>query len=103
MPLQGASRPISEGVSNGIKMALEEAGDRAGDISVTYESLDDATAQAGALDAGGDLGERPQARRRTTATAVYIGELNSGATAVSLPILNEAGVAQISRRTRRWA
>ena len=29
-------------------------------------------------------------------TAVYIGEFNSGATAVSMPILNEAGVPQIS-------
>src|SRR6185437_4801922 len=29
-------------------------------------------------------------------TAVYLGEFNSGATAISLPILNEAGVPQIS-------
>ena len=50
LPLQGASRPISVAVSNGIKMALDEADGRAGDIAIAYESLDDSTAQAG-LDA----------------------------------------------------
>jgi branched-chain amino acid transport system substrate-binding protein len=98
LPLQGASRPISEGVSNGIRMALDEAGNRAGEFSVTYESLDDSTAQAGAW-----TPEATSANARRVAqhdgTAVYIGELNSGATAVSLPILNEAGVPQISTNT----
>jgi branched-chain amino acid transport system substrate-binding protein len=98
LPLQGASRPISEGVSNGIRMALGDAGDRAGDFSVRYVSLDDSTAQAGAW-----TPEATSANARKVAqhdgTAIYIGELNSGATAVSLPILNEAGVPQISTNT----
>ena len=60
-----------------------------------YESLDDSTAQAGRLE--------PSATSRTRCKAAtdestigYIGEFNSGATAVSLPILNEAGIAQVS-------
>jgi branched-chain amino acid transport system substrate-binding protein len=95
LPLQGASRPQTTALVNGIKLALEQAGGKAGDISVNYESLDDSTAQAGswtpeatqtnALKAAGD-----------DSTAVYIGEFNSGASAVSIPILNEAGVPQIS-------
>ena len=32
---------------NGIKLALEQAGNKAGDFTVKYESLDDSTAQAG--------------------------------------------------------
>jgi branched-chain amino acid transport system substrate-binding protein len=98
LPLQGASRPISEAVSNGIEMALDEAGGRAGDAAVTYESLDDSTAQAGAW-----TPEATSANARKVAQhdgpVVYIGELNSGATAVSLPILNEAGIPQISTNT----
>ena len=80
---------------NGAKLALEQAGNKAGDISVTYEPLDDSTAQAGTW-----TPEATSANARKAAqdesTAVYFGEFNSGATAVSLPILNEAGVAQIS-------
>jgi branched-chain amino acid transport system substrate-binding protein len=98
LPLQGASRPISEAVSNGIKMAIDEAGARAGDATIEYVSLDDSTAQAGAW-----TPEATSANARRVAQhdgpVVYIGELNSGATAVSLPILNEAGIPQISTNT----
>jgi branched-chain amino acid transport system substrate-binding protein len=98
LPLQGASRPISEAVSNGIRMALDEAGGRAGDVQVRYESLDDSTAQAGAW-----TPEATSANARKVVQhdgpVIYIGELNSGATAVSLPILNEAGIPQISTNT----
>jgi branched-chain amino acid transport system substrate-binding protein len=95
LPLQGASRPQTTALVNGIKLALDQAGGKAGDFTVKYESLDDSTAQAGswtpeatqanALKAAGD-----------ESTGVYIGEFNSGASAVSIPILNEAGVPQIS-------
>jgi branched-chain amino acid transport system substrate-binding protein len=95
LPLQGAPRAQSEAVVNGAKLALEQAGGRAGDIRVTYRSLDDATAQAGSW-----TPEATQANARRAAqddsTAVYIGEFNSGASAVSIPILNEAGIPQIS-------
>ena len=98
LPLQGASRPISVAVSNGIKMALDEAGGRAGDIAISYESLDDSTAQAGAWT---PEATSSNARKVTQhdGPVVYIGELNSGATAISLPILNEAGIPQISTNT----
>jgi branched-chain amino acid transport system substrate-binding protein len=95
LPLQGASRPQTTALVNGIKLALDQAGGKAGDFTINYQSLDDSTAQAGswtpeatqanALKAAGD-----------SSTAVYIGEFNSGASAVSIPILNEAGVPQIS-------
>jgi branched-chain amino acid transport system substrate-binding protein len=94
-PLQGAGRAQSEAAVNGAKLALEQAGGKAGKISVTYKPLDDSTAQAANW-----TPEATSANARKAAqddkTAVYIGEFNSGATAVSLPILNEAGIAQIS-------
>jgi branched-chain amino acid transport system substrate-binding protein len=95
LPLQGASRPQTTAMVNGIKLALEQAGDKAGDFSIKYQSLDDSTAQAGSW-----TPEATQANARKVAqddsAAVYIGEFNSGASAVSIPILNEAGVPQIS-------
>ena len=51
LPLQGASRPQTTAMVNGIKLALEQVGSKAGDITVTYKSLDDSTAQAGYMDA----------------------------------------------------
>jgi branched-chain amino acid transport system substrate-binding protein len=95
LPLQGASRPQTTAMVNGIKLALKQAGDKAGDFSIKYQSLDDSTAQAGSW-----TPEATQANARKVAqddsAAVYIGEFNSGASAVSIPILNEAGVPQIS-------
>jgi branched-chain amino acid transport system substrate-binding protein len=95
LPLQGASRPQTTAMVSGIKLALEQAGGKAGDFTVKYESLDDSTAQAGTW-----TPEATQANARKVAqddaAGVYIGEFNSGASAVSIPILNEAGMPQIS-------
>ena len=94
-PLQGAGRGPSLAAVNGAKLALEQVGGKAGDVTVTYKSLDDSTAQAGTW-----TPETTSANARKAAqddsTAIYLGEFNSGATAVSLPILNESGVPQIS-------
>jgi branched-chain amino acid transport system substrate-binding protein len=95
LPLQGASRPQTTALVNGVKLALDQAGGKAGDFTIKYESLDDSTAQAGSW-----TPEATQSNARKAAqdssTAVYLGEFNSGASAVSIPILNEAGVPQIS-------
>ena len=47
LPLQGASRPQTTAMVEGIRLALEEAGGKAGDYRIKYTSLDDSTAQAG--------------------------------------------------------
>jgi branched-chain amino acid transport system substrate-binding protein len=95
LPLQGASRPQTTSLVNGAKLALEQAGGKAGDFTINYQSLDDSTAQAGSW-----TPEATQANARKVAqddnAAAYIGEFNSGASAVSIPILDEAGVPQIS-------
>ena len=95
LPLQGAQRPQTTDMVKGIELALEQVGGRAGDVTVDYKSLDDSTAQAGSW-----TPEAVSANARKAAqddsTAVYIGEFNSGGSAVSIPILNEAGVPQIS-------
>ena len=52
LPLQGASKDQTGAMVQGIRLALEEAGGKAGDYTVNYQSLDDSTAQAGNWDPG---------------------------------------------------
>jgi len=95
MPLQGDSRPQSQSVVNGEKLALEEAGGKVGNFTIKYVSLDDATAAAGKWEPGATSGNARKAAQDKT-TIAYLGEFNSGASAISIPILNEAGILQIS-------
>ncbi|MGZ4277494.1 MAG: branched-chain amino acid ABC transporter substrate-binding protein [Solirubrobacteraceae bacterium] len=95
LPLQGDSRPQSESVVNGEKLALQEAGGKVGKFTIKYVSLDDATAAAGKWDPGQTSANARKAAQDSS-TIVYLGEFNSGATAISLPILNEANVLQVS-------
>jgi branched-chain amino acid transport system substrate-binding protein len=95
LPLQGDSRPQSEDVVRGIKLALDQAGGKAGNFTLKYVSLDDATASAGKWDPGQTSANARKVVGDDSAIG-YIGEFNSGASAISLPILNEAGIAMVS-------
>ncbi len=95
LPLQGDSRPQSESVINGEKLALEAAGGKIGDFTIKYVSLDDATAAAGKWDPGAVSSNARKAAQDKT-TIAYLGEFNSGASAISIPIINQAGILQIS-------
>jgi branched-chain amino acid transport system substrate-binding protein len=95
LPLQGASRPQTTAMVEGIRLALEQAGGKAGEFTIKYTSLDDSTAQAGTW-----TPEQASANARRVAqddnAIAYLGEFNSGASAISIPILNEVPIAQIS-------
>ena len=95
LPLQGASRPQTTAMVEGIRLALQQNNGKAGDLTVKYTSLDDSTAQAGTW-----TPEATQANARRVAqddaAVAYIGEFNSGASAISIPLLNEVPIAQIS-------
>jgi len=95
LPLQGASTAQTDPLVNGIKLALDQAGGKAGQWTVNYQSLDDSTAAAGKWDPG-----QTAANARKVASdpkaVYYIGEFNSGASEVSIPILNQAGIPQVS-------
>jgi len=95
LPLQGSSRPQSEDVINGEKLALKQHGGKAGDIKIKYVSLDDATASAGQWDAGATKANARKAAQDDS-TIAYLGEFNSGASANSIPTTNEAGILQVS-------
>jgi branched-chain amino acid transport system substrate-binding protein len=95
VPLQGASRVSTEALVNGAKLAVEQAGNKAGAHTIKYVPLDDSTAQAGNWTPEATSANALKAAQDDS-TAVYIGEFNSGASKVSIPILSEAGVPQIS-------
>ena len=95
LPLQGDSRPQSESVVNGEKLALEEANGKVGKFTIKYVSLDDSTAAAGKWEPGQVSSNARKAAQDKT-TIAYLGEFNSGASAISIPVINEAGVLQIS-------
>jgi branched-chain amino acid transport system substrate-binding protein len=95
LPLQGASSAQTGPLVNGMKLALSQAGNKAGKYTVKYTSLDDSTPAAGKWDPG-----QTAANARKVAgdpkAAYYIGEFNSGASEISIPILNQAGVPMVS-------
>ena len=81
LPLQGDSRPQSTDVVNGEKLALEEAGGKVGKFTIKYVSLDDSTAAAGKWDPGQTSSDARKAAQDPS-TIVYLGEFNSGASAI---------------------
>jgi branched-chain amino acid transport system substrate-binding protein len=95
LPLQGASGTNSKALINGIKLALQQANNKAGNYTINYQSLDDSVAQTGKWDPGQTSSDARKAAQDKS-TILYIGEFNSGASAISIPILNRAGIGQIS-------
>jgi branched-chain amino acid transport system substrate-binding protein len=96
LPLKGAVNAQTLPTVNGIKLALSQAGGKAGQWTVNYISLDDSTATS---PTNYDLNVcAADARRAATdpKTVYYIGEFNSGCSKVVIPILNQAGVPQVS-------
>jgi branched-chain amino acid transport system substrate-binding protein len=94
-PLQGATSGQAEGIVDGAKLALRVAGAKVGQYTIRYVSLDDSTAATGATSNAAVARNATRAAGDPT-TIAYLGEFNSGATEVSLPILNRAGIAQVS-------
>jgi branched-chain amino acid transport system substrate-binding protein len=95
LPLQGASTAQTDPLVNGIKLALSEAGGKAGPFTVKYTSLDDSTAAAGEWDPGQTAANARKVAADPKAV-YYMGEFNSGASEISIPILNTAGIPMVS-------
>ena len=94
-PQHGASRVNAAAVVGGEIMALSQSHYRLGHFRIVFKSLDDSTPQRGEWDPGQTtLNARIAANDPTTIG--YIGEFNSGASAISIPLLNRIGIAQIS-------
>jgi branched-chain amino acid transport system substrate-binding protein len=95
LPMQGASSAQTIPLVNGIKLALAQANNKAGKFTVNYTVLDDSTAAAGKWDPGQTAANARKVAADPKAV-YYMGEFNSGASEVSIPILNQAGIPQVS-------
>lgn len=95
MPLHGPSRATGRDAVNAVKLALEESGGSAGPFQLNFVSLNSATPEARSWDKDQVLDNARRAISDLSAIA-YIGELHSGASAISIPALNEGGVLMVS-------
>ncbi|MBJ7328634.1 MAG: branched-chain amino acid ABC transporter substrate-binding protein [Solirubrobacteraceae bacterium] len=95
VPLQGEMREESQDAVDAIKLALADEGGRVGAFTINLVVLDDASAEAGGWDRERTLDNSTDAARDRNAIAV-LGEWDSDASALSIPILNEAELLQVS-------
>jgi branched-chain amino acid transport system substrate-binding protein len=95
LPLQGPDGQSSEQIVDGEKLALAQAGAHAGSYKIGYVSLDDADPKTGAWNPGITASNAKRAAQDPS-TIAYLGDFNSEATAISLPLINGAGVLQVS-------
>jgi branched-chain amino acid transport system substrate-binding protein len=95
VPLRGLSRVSGLAVVSGAQLALSQMHSRIGEYRIALKVLDDATVQRGGWDPGQTTINARDAVLDPT-TIAYLGEMNSGASAVSIPPLNRAGIPQVS-------
>jgi len=94
-PLIATMEQIGGDSRESVRMALEDFGNAAGGFALEYEALDDAIASTGNWDPGKES-ENATLAVNDEDCMVYIGTYNSGAAAISIPILNAVPMAMIS-------
>ena len=95
LPLQGPSAAISQQIVNGEKLALaERRGRSAASRSATTRWMT-RVPTTGEWDPG-VTATNAKIAAQDTSTIAYLGDYNSGATAISLPLINAAGILQVS-------
>ncbi len=95
LPRTGSAQGQTDTIVNGIKMAIEDYGSEIAGMKLVHRDMDDATAASGKWDAGKEADNAREAASDKNVMA-FIGPYNSGAAKVSMKILNEAGLVQIS-------
>jgi branched-chain amino acid transport system substrate-binding protein len=97
LPLQGPSpnsTSMGDSIKRGVELAFEEVGNQVGNTQIELKVLDDGNA-IGQWQPELESGNALAAAADESAVA-YIGPYNSGAAMISIPILNRAGLLQIS-------
>ena len=99
LPLKGLQRQESNSIIEGIKLAFGQVDYRVGSYVIRFTSLDDSVTDAKPVTHAGSIPpavSNAQRAARNPRTVAYIGDLDSGATELSLPVLNQAGIVQIT-------
>jgi branched-chain amino acid transport system substrate-binding protein len=95
LPLRGDRATEGRAVLRGEKLALDEAGGKVGNLAIGLIALDDTKTKTGRWDPN-QVAENARQAVENPTTIAYIGDLDSGASAVSVPITNETGILQVS-------
>ncbi len=95
LPRTGSANSQTTTIVNGIRMAIDEVGGKAGDFKIVYEDWDDASPERGNWDPAVEAANADKAVQDPDVMA-YIGTYNSGAAKISMPKLNQAGLVMIS-------
>ena len=95
LPLQGSDRVQTTQMVRAIQFVLEQAGGKAGDYTVEFESNDDSTAAAGKWDEA-KCSENARNYVGDDSIVGVIGTYNSGCAAIEIPILNDDSLAMVS-------
>jgi branched-chain amino acid transport system substrate-binding protein len=94
-PMHGASSQNAADVLSGERLALAQAHSRIGRYRIVFKALDDSVPQRGEWDPGQTENNARLAQNDPT-TIGYLGDFNSGASAISIPLLNRLGIPQVS-------
>lgn len=95
LPQQGSQGAAGVAVVRGMRLALAEVHNRVGHVQVRLVVRDSAVHHGGAWSAI-IASENAQAAALDPDTVFYVGDLSDGATQVAAPIINGAGIAQVS-------
>ncbi len=95
LPRTGSANAQTTTIVNGIKMAVKEAGAKAGEFTIVYQDWDDASPEKGQWDPAVEGANADKAIRDPDVMA-YIGTYNSGAAKIAMPKLNQAGLVMVS-------
>ena len=95
LPLRGPRGPEGRAVLRGEKLALHDAGGHVNNLEIGLVALDD-TDGSTLQWAPGQVAANAREAAQNPTTIAYIGDLDSGASAVSVPITNETGILQVS-------
>jgi len=94
-PMQGSMIPEGTAMLNAAKLALDEANNQAGGYQLQLVFLDDASPTTGSWDGTIEANNAQKAIADPQAL-IYFGTYNSGASKISMPLTNKAGMVQIS-------
>ena len=95
MPRTGSAQGQTDTIANGIRMAIEEYGSEIAGMKIDFADWDDADASSQSWTSELETNNANRAVADPDVMA-YIGPYNSGAAKKSMPILNEAGLLQVS-------
>jgi branched-chain amino acid transport system substrate-binding protein len=94
-PTEGPSAATAGAVAAGQRQALADAGDRAGRYRLRLIGLDASKLGSGNWDPD-QVAKNADVAAHDPRAIAYLGELNLGASAVSVPVTNKAGILQVS-------